>query len=262
LLVTTGCGISQSSWAKWPTWPKYCNMVCDHINLGAPAVGNHYIALSLLKYVSQVKPDCIIITWTSYNKLDIFVEDAELAENIHNYPSRNFLVNWNGSVVSGPNAWWPSSVSNDNPIKHAYAKQASDKFHALTTLQSVLLIQQHCKTNSIPLYQYMSYEWPLEEWSRDTDINWLYNMIDWTAFEQKSLANDYYHSRWIKYQHNEQYGLIPTAGWHAEFFKSDILPILVKHFNIRPIKIDNLIDAARILSKKLYDENTDNTKQE
>lgn len=225
-------------------------------------MGNHYIALSLLRYVSLHKPTCVIVTWTSYDKLDVFVQDAALAEEIQTYPSRNFLVDWQGEVVKDNNSWWPSSVSQDNPIKYAYAKWASDKFHALTTLQSILMVQQHCKTHNIPLYQYMSYEWPLEQWQSDVDLHWLYDLIDWSVFGSKILANDYSASEWIKYQHAQDYGLIPTAGWHAEFFRNDIMPILHKHFDIRPIKTDRLIDAARTLSQKVYDEDRDKSQQE
>lgn len=234
-------------------------MVCEHRNLGAPAVGNHYIALSLLRYISLHKPTCVIVTWTSHDKLDVFVEDPALAEEIQTYPSRNFLVDWDGDVIDTNNAWWPSSVSKDNPIKLAHGRWASDKFYAMTTLQSVMMVQQYCKTNSIPLYQYMSYEWPLESWQTDPHVNWLHDMIDWSAFGKKILADDYYASEWMQYQHRKKYGLIPTAGWHAEFFSNDILPILRQHFTIGNIKVDQLVDAARSLSQKLYDEDTNNS---
>lgn len=254
MIITAGCGISQQNWEKWPTWPKYCSMATDHINFGLPAAGNYLIGLSLLKGLQETTPAAVIVTWTSHNKLDIYVDNLTLAEEIQTYPTRNFLINWQGHTQKL--GWWPSSVSDDNLIKQNYSKWANETSYALTTLQSVFMIQEYCVKNKIPLYQYMSYEWPLDDWKNNSEVSWLYSMINWEAFNLKILSQDYYNSKWRDYQVTNNFGLIPTAGWHAEFFINDILPVISKHVNVKNIKLDKLIEAATVLSRKIYDEDS------
>lgn len=254
MLITAGCGISQQSWPEWPTWPKYCSMVTDHCNIGGPAAGNQFISLSLMKKITELKPNCVIVTWSTYEKLDVFVDNAKIANEIATYPTRNFLLDFDGKVVKNQ-GWWPSSVSYDNPIKESYKRWQSNTLHAIITLQGVYMIQEICKKNNIPLYQFMSYDWPLNEWKTNDNTAWLYNLIDWNTFDSKILANDYFNSKWRNYQIGNDFGLIPTAGWHAEFFTNHIFDIIKKHCSVKDINLIKLMEAATVLTEKIYHAN-------
>lgn len=262
MIITAGCGISQSGWQKWPTWPKYVDMVTDHINVGAPAAGNHFIGLAAMRKISQTNASHAIVTWTSYEKLDLYVDSFEIANEISNYPTRNFLINMDGETVNSK-GWWPSSVSNDNHIKTSYARWQSDTLHAYITLQSIYSLQIFCKSRNVKLKQYLSYALPLDRWSQDPELSWLFNLIDWTALDSKVLADDYYHSRFREYQLIKSYGLIPTAPWHINFFVDDILPWLADNDLVRKnVNWNKLMKAAEQLAEKIKNEDINTSEQE
>ena len=116
-LLTAGCGISQISFPHWPTWVKYPSITHDleHVNIGGPASGNEYIAHNVIKNLDDV--DCAIIVWTSYPKIDLYIESQDIVDEIKTYESRNFVLNKIGRVVQNAPAWWPSSVRGGNRIK-------------------------------------------------------------------------------------------------------------------------------------------------
>ena len=262
MLVTAGCGISQSSWSRWPTWPVFADMVTKHVNVGAPAAGNHFISLAAMRKITQTSATHAIVTWTSYEKLDVFVDDDDIAREIRSYPTRNFLINMDGKTIDFK-GWWPSSVSIDNDIKKSYTRWQSNTWHAYITLQSILSLQLFCKSRNIHLKQFLSYALPIERWRSDVELSWLVELIDWSKIDQKILADDYFNSRYMQHQLSKSYGLVPTAAWHTNFFVNDILPWLTEHGLIKKqINWGKIVDASEELAIKIKNEDINNSQQE
>lgn len=235
-LITAGCGISHLKFDKWPTWPKYCVLTheCEHHNLGGPAAGNEHIARSINRSIYEQQPDAVIVTWTSYNKLDVYVEDCSKAEQIKSFPSRNFLIDYQGKTTDAP-AWWPSSVSYDNPIKESYRSTIESKtYHYIRTLESIISVQNLCQLKEIPCYMFLSYEFEFDYIKNHNELKYLYNAIDWEAFSDLTpLETAYEKSQWFNYSTTKSHGMVPVAGWHYEFYVKQIVPLLSAHFNTR-----------------------------
>jgi hypothetical protein len=233
-LITAGCGISQMGFDKWITWPKYCELThhCKHINVGGPASGNEHIARSVVRSIYENTPDAVIVVWTSYNKLDVYVEDVAKELEIKNFPSRNFLINYLGKIVDSP-AWWPSSVSDDNVIKKLYKETIeSNTYYYIRTLESVLAVQNLCRLKNISCYMFLGYNWDIEKIKLNEETAYLYKAIDWSQFVSlASLAADYERSSWFEYNTTKKHGMIPVAGWHYDFYVNQIIPLLDHHYN-------------------------------
>jgi hypothetical protein len=245
-LITAGCGISQLGFEKWPTWPKYCVMThnCEHQNVGGPASGNEHIARSIVRSIYENIPDCVIVTWTSYNKLDVFVEDTDKELQIKNFPTRNFLINYQGKIVNAP-AWWPSSVSEDNQWKQWYKSTIESKtYYYIRSLESILSVQQLCELKNIPCYMFLGYDFDFDFIQGNKELNYLYNAINWNLFVKlESLENNYANSEWFLYNTEKKHGLVPVAGWHYEFYSNQIMPLLSKHFDQRSLEKYRLLEG-------------------
>lgn len=255
-IITAGCGISFAKFDKWPTWPKFCQLShqVDNVNVGGPASGNEHIARSVCRAILEEIPVCVIVVWTSFDKLDLYVEDQNRINSIHSYPSRNFLIDYRGNAVSGP-GWWPSSVSDDNPVKQAYKTHLESKiYYCIRTLESIIAVQRLCKEKQILCYMFLGYDFDYNLMQTHSELKYLYNAIDWTQFQTNiSLDAMYQNSEWIKYATTKEHGLMPVAGWHFEFYNTHILPILDMHFEKRnPHKFENLEGEILRITKDCY----------
>jgi hypothetical protein len=232
-VITAGCGISYKNFDQWPTWPKYCQLShqCDHVNVGGPASGNEHIARSIVRAVTQHNPECVIVTWTNPDKLDVFVESADLAQRIKQFPSRNFLISWDAQITNAP-ANWPSSTSDDNDIKQWYKQNLESKtYYYIRMLESILSVQHICRLRSVPCYMFWGYPIEHDFAKRNLHTAHLYNLIDWSLFvTAQPLEQHYGQSSWFEYCTTGQHGLVPVAGWHWDFYNEMILPILDQHF--------------------------------
>jgi hypothetical protein len=255
-LITAGCGISQQGFDKWTTWPKYCELThqCKHINVGGPASGNEHIARSVIRGIYESQPDAVIVVWTSYNKLDVYVEDPAKESQIKNFPSRNFLINYLGKIVDAP-AWWPSSVSDDNVFKNLYKETLeSDTYYYIRTLESVLAVQNLCRLKNISCYMFLGYEWDVEKIKSNEETSYLYNAIDWQQFVSlASLEADYERSTWFEYNTTKTHGMVPVAGWHYEFYVKKIIPLLDHHYKQKDLtKFWQLEDYVLSMTQDCY----------
>jgi hypothetical protein len=258
-LITAGCGISQIGFDKWPTWPKYCVLshACENINVGGPASGNEHIARSVVRAVYEHDPNCVIVVWTSYNKLDVYVEDFSKHLQIKNFPTRNFLINHRGRTVEAP-GWWPSSVSDDNLFKKMYKETLeSNTYYYIRTLESVLSVQNLCKLKNIPCYMFLGYDWDFKVINSSSETKYLYNAIDWNMFRHMdSLENDYINSPWFEYNTTKKNGMVPVAGWQYEFYVREIMPILDQHYPQRELlKFWELEKTALEITQDRYERN-------
>lgn len=259
MLITAGCGISQITWPEWPTWPKYCRMLfdCEHVNVGAPAAGNWYILNSTMKAIANHEDSvtCVIVTWTNHEKLDLFVDSSNPIDDIRNFNSRNWILNWKGELTDSDKGWWPSSVSDDNYFKEAYRPWQNTIQHALTTFHCILQLEQFCKQRNIPLYNFMSYDLNLDYYRNDPDVSWIVKRINWDNWPTvEPLVYHYHHSKWFSFEITNQQGFIPVAGWHWEAFSTYFMPILKKHFILRNINTEKIEHAAMHITRKKFNE--------
>jgi hypothetical protein len=256
MLITSGCGISQTSWPDWPTWPKYCKIThnCNHLSIGAPAAGNWYIMNSTMKAITEAKEiSCVIVAWTELNKLDLFVDQTNPIADLRNFNSRNWILDWQGDITNKNEGFWPSSVSTDNYFKQSYTPWQNKINHALTTFNCILTLEQFCKNRNIPLYNFMSYDLELEQFKQNTNTKWLIESINWDTWPTLlPLATDYYNGPWFKYEITKNQGLIPVAGWHWEIYQKYIIPILSNHYTQKNINLKKLDESVFALTEKKY----------
>jgi hypothetical protein len=255
-LITAGCGISQLGFDKWPTWPKYSVLThqCDHVNVGGPASGNEHIARSISRAIYENDTACLIVVWTAYDKLDVYIEEKSKELQIKNFPSRNFLINYQGKTVSAP-GWWPSSVSDDNIFKKLYKETIESKtYYYIRTLESILSVQTLCKLRNIPCYMFLGYNFDFDYIKETDELKYLYTEIDWNMFvTMDPLEDNYIRSSWIEYSTTKANGMIPVAGWHYDFYVREIMPLLSKHFSMRELaKFDALKDQILHITQQRY----------
>lgn len=249
-LLTAGCGISQSTFPHWPTWVKYCETAykCDHVNIGGPAAGNEYIAHNVINALDQDDIDCAIIVWTEETKTDLYIEKQHILDEITTYNLRNFVLDETGHVIKTAPGWWPSSVGTDNRIKEWMQDNIySDTYQHIQTLMCIASVQNVCRMKNIPCYMFLGYPMDLsdaEKYGIDLDM---FKTI-------QPLEDNYHNSLWNDYSTTKKYGMVPVAGWHFNFFRKHIIPILDYYYACRQINLDKLEIAAFNLTEKCFKE--------
>ena len=225
-LLTAGCGISQISFPHWPTWVKYPSITHNltHINIGGPASGNEYIA----------------------HNIDSPFISKNISDEIKTYNTRNFVLNDIGRVVDNAPAWWPSSVSGDNRIKGWINDNIYSKTYQLNkTLINIASVQKALEHNQIDYHMFLGYDIPLDNADK--------HGIDLGKFVTlKSLYDDYYSSDWLKYSTTKEYGLVPVAGWHWEFYRKHIYDILDRKFKSRNVDLGKISNGVQGVTEKCF----------
>lgn len=247
-LLTAGCGISQNSFPHWPTWVKYPNIThkVDHINVSGPASGNEFIAHNIIANLKDI--DCAIIMWTNYEKTDIYIDSQRIVDEIKTYQTRNFVLDNKGLVTDKAPAWWPSSVSGDNRIKDWINSNIySDSYQLEKTLMNIAGVQKALEHHGTDYYMFLGYDIPL-----DNAKNY---GIDLDRFvTQETLYDNYYNNHWRKYSTTKEYGLVPVAGWHWQFYMDYILDILDSKYQRRHVNIDKITESVLALTEKNFKE--------
>lgn len=247
-LLTAGCGISQYSFQYWPTWVKYPAIThnVDHINIGGPASGNEFLAHNIIKNLKDTEYKCAIIMWTSYKKIDLYIESQDIIDQIKTYNTRNFVLNDKGLVIDIAPAWWPSSVSGDNRIKNWINNNIySDVYQLDKTLMCISSVQRALEQNRVNYYMFFGYNIPLEHAK-----NYGIDLDKFVTLE--SLYDNYYSSHWTKYSTTKQYGLVPVAGWHWDFYQKYIYKILNEYFQKKDVDLDKMSQAVFQITKKNF----------
>jgi len=247
-LLTAGCGISQKSFPHWPTWVKYPGLThqVDHVNVGGPASGNEFIAHNVIANLKDV--DCAIIMWTNYRKTDIHIESQNIVDEIKTYNTRNFVLDNKGLVIDKAPAWWPSSVSGDNRIKDwINGNIYSDTYQLNKTLLNIAGVQKALEHNSVDYYMFLGYDISL------ADAN--SHGIDLDRFvTQETLYDNYYQSHWHEYSTTKEYGLVPVAGWHWQFYRKYIYDILDSRYKRTNIDLDKITRSVKAITEKNFEE--------
>ena len=248
-LLTAGCGISQASFPHWPTWVKYPEMThnLSHINVGGPASGNEFIAHNVIANLEDV--DCAIIVWTNYAKIDLYIESQDIVDEIKTYDTRNFLLNRFGRVIQDAPAWWPSSVSGGNRIKDWINSNIySDAYQVDKSLMHISGVQKALESKNIDYFMFFGYDLPL--------TNAEQYGIDLKRFVTlQSLYDNYFSSDWQKkFSTTNEYGLVPVAGWHWEFYNQYIYGILNKNFQKKNVDLQKITSAVNEITAKRFKE--------
>ena len=248
-LLTAGCGISQASFPHWPTWVKYSEIThsCKHINIGGPAAGNEFLTHTIIDAVANNNIDCAIIMWTEFTKTDLYIENQEIVDEITTYNLRNFVLNNIGMITNTAPCWWPSSVGIDNRIKGWMYDNIYSKFHHLrTTLLNIAAVQNVLNQKNIPYYMFLGYDIDMTDAEK-------YG-IDLRRFVTlEPLEDNFYNSKWINYSTTKKYGMVPVAGWHWEFYKEQIMPIMNEYYPRSIAKLDKLEVAAYHITTKCFE---------
>jgi hypothetical protein len=245
-LLTAGCGISQISFPHWPTWVKYPTVTheLEHINIGGPASGNEFLAHNIIKNLHGV--DIAIIMWTEYTKTDLYIESQAIVDEIKTYNLRNFVLNDKGLTVDTAPAWWPSSVSGDNRIKDWINDNIYSKSYQLNkTLINIAGVQRALEHHDIDYYMFLGYDIPFKN-ANDYGIDLKRFVI------LEPLEDNFYASKWQKYSTTSEYGMVPVAGWHWDFYKKYILKILDKHSNRSGVDLDKITKGVQSITEKCF----------
>jgi|TARA_B110000444_G_scaffold162453_1_gene151794 hypothetical protein len=216
------------------------------VNIGGPASGNEYVAHNVIKNLDGV--DCAIIMWTNYTKTDLYIESQEIVDEIKTYDTRNFVLNDKGRVVDEAPAWWPSSVTGDNRIKEWLNENLYSKEYQLDkTLMHMAGVQKALEHNNIEYYMFLGYDIPLGNADKyGIDLNKFVTL--------KSLYDDYYSSDWQKYSTTKEYGLVPVAGWHWEFYMKYIYDILNSKFKGKNVDLQKIASGVQGITEKRFEE--------
>ena len=70
----------------------------------------------------------------------------------------------------------------------------------------------------------------------------------------KSLYDDYYSSDWQKYSTTKEYGLVPVAGWHWEFYMKYIYNILDSKFKGKNVDLQKIASGVQGITEKRFKE--------
>lgn len=258
MIITAGCGIAQANWPDWPTWPKYCKIMydCEHINIGSPAAGNWYLMTSIMKAIVE-NPDvkCVIVQWTNYKKVDLFLDETNPIDDVRNFNSRNWILDWQGHLSDENKGVWTSSVSYDNYYKKNYKPWYNETNHALNTFQNILSLEMFCKQRNVALYNFLTQEINIEKLKNNPDLNWLIETINWKDWPTlEPLQDAYENSAWYDYEVDIGQGINPVAGWHWDAFQEYISPILDKFYEKKNVDTDKMQNAVLEITRKKFNE--------
>lgn len=251
MIITAGCGISQSSFPHWYTWPKYLNILYKekHKNIAGPAAGNEFIGESVLHAISKYNVKTVIITWTEITKIDFYIERKKILDEILTFPTRNWTINYEGKIQNDIPNWWPSSVTDDNWIKKNFNKTLNN----YTQQKNILLvyikiIQSICKEKNINCLMFFGYD------VNFSDFDYQKYNIDLSMIKNTEvLANNFFNGEWAKFLTTKKFGLVPVAGWHFEFLEHNILPFLDQyHDRNKKISVKKIKKIALDQTNKCY----------
>ena len=208
-------------------------------------IRDRYIAHNVIKNLDDV--DCAIIVWTSYPKIDLYIESQDIVDEIQTYESRNFVLNKVGRVVKNAPAWWPSSVSGGNRIKDWINKNIfSDTYQVDKTLIQIAGVQKALENKNIDYHMFLGYNLPLDKAGQ-----YGINLERFVTLE--SMYDNYFSSDWQKnYSTTNEYGLVPVAGWHWQFYNEYIFKILDARFKRKDVDLEKITKGVQELTEKQF----------
>ena len=106
-------------------------------------------------------------------------------------------------------------------------------------------MQKALEHNQIDYHMFLGYDIPLDNADK--------HGIDLGKFVTlKSLYDEYYSSDWQKYSTTKEYGLVPVAGWHWEFYRKHIYDILDRKFKSRNVDLGKISNGVQGVTEKCF----------
>lgn len=163
--LISGCSFTQ--WPEYPggpniCWPRYFqeqNPQVEIKTVAEAAAGNQYIADSVIRNVSEERPDHVIVMWSGVSRLDYLtsLEDPAWDALYDSYGFyRRLPGNKLGYIFSGGRmgTWFKNPVAHK--MFNEMYKVASDTSLGYINLMEIVKTQNFLKAQGIP-YHFMSY---------------------------------------------------------------------------------------------------------
>ena len=219
--LISGCSFTQ--WPEYPggpniCWPRYFqeqNPQVEIKTVAEAAAGNQYIADSVIRNVSEERPDHVIVMWSGVSRLDYLtsLEDPAWDALYDSYGFyRRLPGNKLGYIFSGGRmgTWFK------NPVAHKMFNEmyivSSDTSLGYINLMEIVKTQNFLKAQGIP-YHFMSYVnyWnDRPEVSRNGDFGVMGNR------DLEPLVNAIDFNRWI-FSDTEKNGLYELSIARNDF---------------------------------------------
>lgn len=219
--LISGCSFTQ--WPEYPggpniCWPRYFQEQNPHIEIktvAEAAAGNQYIADSVIRNVSEERPDHVIVMWSGVSRLDYLtsLEDPAWDALYDSYGFyRRLPGNKLGYIFSGGRmgTWFKNPVAHK--MFNEMYKVSSDTSLGYINLMEIVKTQNFLKAQGIP-YHFMSYVnyWTTKlEVSRNGDFGVLGNR------DLAPLVNAIDFDQWI-FSDAEKNGLYELAVTNNDF---------------------------------------------
>lgn len=163
--LISGCSFTQ--WPEYPggpniCWPRYFqeqNPQVEIKTVAEAAAGNQYIADSVIRNVSEERPDHVIVMWSGVSRLDYLtsLEDPAWDALYDSYGFyRRLPGNRLGYIFSGGRmgTWFKNPVAHK--MFNEMYKVSSDTSLGYINLMEIVKTQNFLKAQGIP-YHFMSY---------------------------------------------------------------------------------------------------------
>lgn len=163
--LISGCSFTQ--WPEYPggpniCWPRYFqeqNPQVEIKTVAEAAAGNQYIADSVIRNVSEERPDHVIVMWSGVSRLDYLtsLEDPAWDALYDSYGFyRRLPGNRLGYIFSGGRmgTWFKNPVAHK--MFNEMYKVSSDTSLGYINLMEIVKTQNYLKAQGIP-YHFMSY---------------------------------------------------------------------------------------------------------
>jgi len=174
--LISGCSFTQ--WPEYPggpniCWPRYFQEQNPHIEIktvAEAAAGNQYIADSVIRNVSEERPDHVIVMWSGVSRLDYLtsLEDPAWDALYDSYGFyRRLPGNKLGYIFSGGRmgTWFKNPVAH-RMFNEMY-KVSSDTSLGYINLMEIVKTQNFLKAQGIP-YHFMSY---VNYWTTKAEVS-------------------------------------------------------------------------------------------
>jgi hypothetical protein len=219
--LISGCSFTQ--WPEYPggpniCWPRYFqeqNPQAEIKTVAEAAAGNQYIADSVIRNVSEERPDHVIVMWSGVSRLDYLtsLEDPAWDTLYDSYGFyRRLPGNRLGYIFSGGRmgTWFKNPVAHK--MFNEMYKVSSDTSLGYINLMEIVKTQNYLKAQGIP-YHFMSY---VNYWNNRPEVS---RNGDFGVMGNRDLAPlvdaiDF--DRWI-FSDSEKNGLYELSIAHNDF---------------------------------------------
>jgi len=228
-ILVSGCSFSQ--WPDQPggkntCWPAY---IKDHEvrTVAEAAAGNQYICDSVIRAVSEQRPDMVLVMWSGVSRLDYLtsVEDPAWNELFDSYGFYRRIPGGKlGWIFSGGQmgTWFRNPVAHK--MFYEMYKVSSELSLAHINLVEIIKLQNFLQAKNIP-YRFMSY---VNYWGTGDSIspNGDFGVGKFT--ELKYLVDDIDFDRWI-FTNSNRDGIYEMAKESNDFMQDGFHPGSTTH---------------------------------